>query len=73
VIEDRGALDPGIVDFKLEAALAENEVRGKMQRETNVASVVSSAIQLGSLKRSGTSATSTAPASGTRRISVRID
>ena len=38
-----------------------------------VTSVVSSAIQSGSLARSGTSATSTAPASGTRRINVRID
>ena len=38
-----------------------------------MASAVSSAIQLGSLPRSGTRATSTAPASGTSRIKVRIE
>ena len=33
VVEDGGILDPGKVDFKLEAGLAGDEVRGKMKRE----------------------------------------
>ena len=33
VVVDGGVLDPGNVDFELEAGLAGDEVRGKMQRE----------------------------------------
>ena len=33
VVEDGGILDPGKVDFELEAGLAGDEVRGKMERE----------------------------------------
>ena len=33
VVEDGGIFDPGNVDFKLEAGLAGDEVRGKMERE----------------------------------------
>ena len=33
VVADGGALDPGNVDFKLEAGLAGDKVRGKMERE----------------------------------------
>jgi hypothetical protein len=33
VVEDGGFLDPGKVDFELEARLAGDEVRGKMKGE----------------------------------------
>jgi hypothetical protein len=73
VVEDGGALDPGNVDFELEADLAGDKVRGKMESEEQSEERGESAIQLGSLARSGRSATRTAPARGTSRMRVRMD
>jgi hypothetical protein len=48
-------------------------LEGRWRARPKLTSVVRSAIQLGSLARSGTSVTSTAPASGARIIHVRIE
>jgi hypothetical protein len=72
VVVDVGAGDPGIVDFKLKAGLPGNEVRGQMQRKAERREHDQQREPLDHLSRRGNSATTTAPAAGSRVMAVNI-
>ena len=66
-------LDPGPIEFELEAGLARDEMSGQMQREAEGDERREQRDPVGQFPRSGSSATRMAPASGTSRMRVRID